>query len=44
MSNLVKIDKKYIAALEFPAQVVPQLPWGHIVLLLQRLKNLEERE
>jgi len=31
-------------ALELPAQAVPQLPWGHIVLLLQKVKEAEERE
>jgi predicted nuclease of restriction endonuclease-like (RecB) superfamily len=31
-------------SLELSAQAVPQLPWGHIVLLLQKIKDLEERE
>jgi predicted nuclease of restriction endonuclease-like (RecB) superfamily len=30
--------------LEFAAQVVPQLPWGNIVLLMQKINSAEERE
>ena len=28
---------------EFPAQLVPQLPWGHIVVLMQKLAKSEVR-
>lgn len=31
-------------SLAIPAQAVPELPWGHIVLLIQRVKNYVERE
>lgn len=29
---------------DFAAQAVPQLPWGHIVLLIQKVKSSEKRE
>jgi len=31
-------------AIDFAAQPVPQLPWGHIVLLIQKVKSSEECE
>ena len=32
------------AQLEFTVQAVPQLPWGHIVVLIQQVKDSEARE
>ena len=29
---------------EFRAQVAPQLPWGHIILLMQKIKDKKQRE
>jgi predicted nuclease of restriction endonuclease-like (RecB) superfamily len=35
---------QFYQTLDFAAQAVPQLPWGHIVLLVQKIKEFEERE
>ncbi|HQS84910.1 MAG TPA: PDDEXK nuclease domain-containing protein [Alphaproteobacteria bacterium] len=35
---------QYYPVLDFTAQAVPQLPWGHIILLLQKVKTWDERE
>ncbi len=35
---------QFYPALDFSAQAVPQLPWGHIVLLIQKVKIPHEQE
>jgi predicted nuclease of restriction endonuclease-like (RecB) superfamily len=35
---------KFYSILDFAAQAVPQLPWGHIVLLNQRVKEYDQRK
>lgn len=35
---------QFYSTLDFAAQAVPQLPWGHIVLLIQKVKVEDERE
>ncbi len=44
--NLERMRKfaKLYNHLEFAAQAVPQLPWGHIVVLIQQVKDPEARE
>ncbi|MDF3055365.1 MAG: hypothetical protein K0Q74_1272 [Gammaproteobacteria bacterium] len=45
-TNLERMRKfaKLYNKLEFTAQAVPQLPWGHIVVLMQKVKDPEARE
>jgi len=46
VSNLQRMKKfaTLYPALSITAQAVPQLPWGHIVRLMQMIKNDAERE
>ncbi len=45
-TNLERMRKfaKLYNHLEFAAQAVPQLPWGHIIVLIQQVKDPEVRE
>ncbi len=44
--NLIYMQtfSKIFPDLPFTQQVVAQIPWGHIILLLDKVKSVEERE
>jgi predicted nuclease of restriction endonuclease-like (RecB) superfamily len=44
LKRMKRFAEEYPSLDEISAQVVRQLPWGHIVLLLQKIKGPQERE
>ena len=43
LERMINFSRLYVS-LEIAAQAVPQLPWGHIILLMQKLKRVEIQE
>ena len=43
LEGMINFSEHY-ATIEFAAQAVPQLPWGHIVILMQQFNDLELME